>query len=115
MSPSISKRSTDTLTLVDRPVAGNDLPLCVGLGRLESKIKIGNCKEKYNSCNAKFNDYILIYIMFPKFTFDGTWIIVYAHRFPTNIQLIVNDINISPSSHRIGLPGFVWGATGVWD
>ena len=107
LSPSISKCSTDTLTLVDRPLAVNDLPLGVSLGRLESKIKIGNCKEKYNSCNAKFNDYILISIMFPKFTFDGTWIIIYAHRFPTNIQLIVNDINISPSSHHIFLLGFV--------
>ena len=101
--------------LVDTPVVVNDLPLWVSLGRLESKIKIGNCNEKLNSCKAKFNDYILISIMFPKFTFDGTWIIVYAHRSPTNVQLIMNNIYISPTSHHIGLPGFVWGATGVWD
>ena len=48
-----------------------------------------------------------------KFTFNGAWIVIYAHWVTTGVKLIVNNLNIMSSSHRIQFPCFMWGNAGV--
>ena len=48
-----------------------------------------------------------------KLTFNGAWIVIYAHWVATGVKLIVNDLNIKSSSHRIRFPCFVWSNAGV--
>ena len=48
-----------------------------------------------------------------QFTFIGAWIVVYADRLATCVKLIVNNFNITSSSHQIRFPCFVLGTAGV--
>lgn len=48
-----------------------------------------------------------------KFTFNCSWIVVYADRIPTFVQLIVDYCDIASCPHSIRFPCLMWGTAGV--
>ena len=71
--------------LVDTAHPFNDVPVTFGFSRLESKRNIVHCKESNEFLTVTSYHYIYILLICPKFTLNGTWIIIYANRFATTV------------------------------